>query len=159
MEKIKVLQSNLEESIEQRRILEDKCTTQDVEIVELKDNQVINIKDGKTFSSKARQLVYDCIVNQVPRKNVHDVFAQFFCRLGLLKQIYPSRSAVKNMTRELGVISELQAAQVILQNKNNTLGFDATTQEGVHINSIHITIETQCIVLAVDQLPGGTAHD
>ena len=159
MEKIKILQSNLEESNERYRILEDKCTTQDDEIVELKNNQVINIKDGKTFSSKARQLVYDCIVNQVPSKNVHDVFAQFFCRLGLLKQIYPSRSAVENMTRELGVISELQAAQVILQNKNNTLGFDATTQEGVHINSIHITTETQCIVLAVDQLPGGTAHD
>ena len=63
------------------------------------------------------------------------------------------------MMRELGIILELQAAQVIIQNKNNTLGFDATTQEGVHINSIHITTETQCIVLAVDQLPGGTVHD
>ena len=63
MEKIKILQSNLEESNEQYRILEDKCTTQDDEIVELKNNQVINIKDGKTFSSEARQLVYDCIVN------------------------------------------------------------------------------------------------
>ena len=98
-------------------------------------------------------------MNQVPSKIVHDVFAQIFCRLGLLKQLYPNRSAVENMTRELGIILELQAAQVILQNKNNTLGFDATKQEGVHINSIHITTETQCIVLAVDQLPGGTAHD
>ena len=34
-----------------------------------------------------------------------------------------------------------------------------TTQEGVHINSIHITTESACYVVAVDELPGGTAVD
>ena len=52
MEKIKILQSNLEESNERYRILKDKCTTQDDEIVKLENNQVINIKDGKTFLLK-----------------------------------------------------------------------------------------------------------
>ena len=41
----------------------------------------------------------------------------------LSEQIYPSRSVVENMPRELNVISELQVLQVMLQHKKNTLGF------------------------------------
>jgi hypothetical protein len=37
--------------------------------------------------------------------------------------------------------------------------FDATTQEGVHVNSVHITTITDTCVVAIDQLPGGTADD
>ena len=39
------------------------------------------------------------------------------------------------------------------------MGFDATTQDGVHINSVHVTTETTCCVVAIDTLPGGTAED
>ena len=56
------------------------------------------------------------------------------------------------MTRELGSISDLQAAEAIMVNKNTTLGFDATTQEGQHVNSIHVTAENSCYAVAVDEL-------
>ena len=52
--------------------------------------------------------------------------------------------------------------KTILANENCTLGFDATTQEGVHVNSIHVTTNTRCYSVAVDELPSGTAghyHD
>jgi hypothetical protein len=39
------------------------------------------------------------------------------------------------------------------------LAFDATTQDGVHVNSIHITHDSKCSVLSLDLLPGGTAVD
>ena len=71
----------------------------------------------------------------------------------------PHRTTVESMARELGVISELQAAEAILANENCTLGFDATTQEGVHINSIHFTTQSECYAIAVDELAGGTAQD
>ena len=50
---------------------------------------------------------------------------------------------------------------MILHDHNITLGFDATTQAGIHVNSIHITTKTDCFVhvVAVDELPGGTAED
>ena len=35
--------------------------------------------------------------------------------------------------RELGAILDLQAAETITANENVTVGFDATTQEGVHV--------------------------
>ena len=63
------------------------------------------------------------------------------------------------MTRELGSISDLQAAEAIMANKNTTLGFDATTQEGQHVNSSHVTPENSCYAVAVDELLGGTAQD
>ena len=71
----------------------------------------------------------------------------------------PHRTTVELMARELRVISELQAAEAILANENCTLGFDATTQEGVHINSIHFTTQSECYAIAVDELAGGTAQD
>jgi len=47
----------------------------------------------------------------------------------------------------------------MLENKDMTLGFDATTQEGVHVNSIHVTSSDKCHIIAVDPLAGGTAED
>ncbi|XP_077971759.1 uncharacterized protein LOC144425874 [Styela clava] len=38
-----------------------------------------------------------------------------------------------------------------------TLEFDATTQEGVHINSVYFTTETGCVSSAIEELAGGTA--
>lgn len=62
------------------------------------------------------------------------------------------------MARELGVVSDLQA-ELLLANENLTLGFDATTQEGVHFISVHVMSSDKCHVLAVDQLPGGNGED
>lgn len=45
-----------------------------------------------------------------------------------------------------------------MKSVNLTLGFDATTQEGVH-NSIHLITKEECEVVAIDELPGGTADD
>ena len=66
----------------------------------------------------------------------------------------PQRSSVELMVRELGAIAELQTAEMIMSTKNLTLGFDATTQEEMHINSIHFTSKTECLAAAVDELPG-----
>ena len=58
------------------------------------------------------------------------------------------------MTRELGVISDFQSAEILMAKDNLTLGFDATTQEGVHVNSLHATSQEGCQVIDIDQLPG-----
>ncbi|KAK2145658.1 hypothetical protein LSH36_666g01027 [Paralvinella palmiformis] len=73
--------------------------------------------------------------------------------------IVPRRTTIEMMVRELGVVADLQAAEMVMTNTDLTLGFDATTQEGVHINSVHITSKYGCNVIAVDQLAGGTAED
>ena len=40
------------------------------------------------------------------------------------------------------MIADLQAAEALISNKHLSLGFDATTQEGVHLNHIHFTTIT-----------------
>ena len=57
------------------------------------------------------------------------------------------------------MIADVQSPEALLNNRHVMLGFDATTQEGVHINSIHITMQYACYVVAVDEIPGGTAVD
>ena len=57
------------------------------------------------------------------------------------------------------VTTESHCYEALISNKHLTLGFDATTQEGVHLNRIHVTTESHCYVLAIDELPGGTAVD
>ncbi|XP_065670114.1 uncharacterized protein LOC136088908 [Hydra vulgaris] len=62
------------------------------------------------------------------------------------------------MMHELGVISDLLTTEIAFSTKNLTLGFDAATQESVHVNVVHLTTESACMVVAIDQLPGGTAY-
>jgi hypothetical protein len=63
------------------------------------------------------------------------------------------------MALELGIWSDFFVAQYLVSTANVTLGFDSTTQQGVHVNSIHLTGNGKCRVISLDRLPGGTAID
>ena len=105
-------------------------------------------KEGKPFSLETRMLVYDAIVNRVSSRNIPILLHKFAKRSGLKIDSVPHRTTVEVMARELGVVSDLQAAELLMANSDLTHGFDATTQEGVHINSVHIT---SCNVIAIDR--------
>ena len=108
-------------------------------------------KEGKPFSPETRMLVYDAIVNRVSSRNMPILLHKFAKRSGLKIDSVPHRTTVEVMARELGVVSDLQAAELLLANSDLTHGFDATTQEGVHINSVHITSKVGCNVIAIDR--------
>lgn len=91
--------------------------------------------------------------------NIPGLITKFAVRCGVTLKDVPNRTTVEAMARELGAVSELQTAEAIIENKDSTLGFDATTQEGTHVNSIHVTTRTDCYAIAVDELPGGSAED
>ena len=55
-------------------------------------------------------------------------------------------------------LQPLQASAIPMETGNLTLGFDDTTQEGTP-DSIHLTTAVMCVVVAIDQLAGGTAED
>ena len=151
-------------------------------------------KDKKTYSTDIRMMVYDCIVNQTPTRNIPTLLQKIAKRLDSEVEV-PCRTLVKQMTRELGVTSDLCAAKFAMTKPNITLGFDATTQEGMHINCVHLTStpvttdandsfiagdqqpgeaaqisssdisiinfinQLNCCVIAINELPGGTAND
>ena len=133
-------------------LLEESVTEQ------MEPQQVLD-KPGQTFPVGMRLAVFDGLINQVPTQNIPHLIGKFAGRFGVSIASIPHRSTVEAMARELGVIADVQTAEALLNNKHVTLGFDATTQEGVHINAIHITTESACYVVAVDELPGGTAVD
>lgn len=147
-------------SLKDQRIrdLEAEMTALEERVLELESGTACN-KSGKTYPSSTRLLVYDAIVNQVPTASIPKLLLQFSRRFGCSMSEVPHRSTVEMMARELGVLAELQAAEALVANNDVTLGFDSTTQEGQHINSIHFTTATSCYVVAIDELAGGTALD
>ena len=74
--------------------------------------------------------------------NIHLLMQNLSRTLGAALDHVPHRTTVEQMTKELRAISQLQCAEALLADSNATLAFDATTQEGVHINALVITIET-----------------
>ena len=116
-------------------------------------------KDNKSDSVDTRLMVYDILVNNIPTKNIPVVLKTCASRHGLSLSEVPARNTVEQMVHELGVYSDLICKEAILHNKSVTLGFDATTQEGIHINSIHLTTRDNYYIMGIDQLAGGTAED
>ena len=88
------------------------------------------VKEGKTYTHDMRMLVYDSLVNHVPTGNIPLLIEKFVKRSGLQLEHLPHRHTVEMMARELGVISDFQVAERLMQGDDLTLGFDATTQEG-----------------------------
>ena len=104
-------------------------------------------------------MVYEALIQQVPTVNIPLLLEKLSLRLGVKLSDIPKRNSVEQMARELGVISTIQVAEIAMETNNLTLGFDATTQEGAHVNSIHFTTVDKCVVVAIDELAGGTADD
>ena len=96
-------------------------------------------KDGQTYSVDTWLMEYNAIVGQVPNQNIPNLIEQFAKRAGENVKDIPHRTTVEQMTRELGIIADLQTSEMATMMADLTLGFDATTHEGTHINSIHFT--------------------
>ena len=139
--------------------LQDENLSLQDRVKELESGVELTKLDGKTYSPEMRMKAYDAIVAGVPTKNIPSLIVKFANRSGTTLTDVPHRSTVEAMVRELGAISDLQAAEALLANRDCTIGFDATTQDGTHLNSVHITTKANCYVIAADELPGGTAED
>ncbi|KAL8584667.1 hypothetical protein ACOMHN_002396 [Nucella lapillus] len=127
----------------------------------VKQKEVSSKRDKKTYSSRIRLLVFDMVMRQVPTSEVPGFLQKVCQRFDFkLSSGVPQRSTIEQMVRELGIISDLQCAEVAMAEENITLGFNSTTQEDVHINAVlFTTTASDCRVIAVDQLPGCTADD
>ena len=107
-------------------MLEDK-----MEQLSAATSQVSSKKDRKTYSVDIRMMVNDSVINQVPTKNIPMLIQKFAERTGVKLDEVPHRSTVEQMTRELGIIADLQTAKLPMESEHLMLAFDATTQEGV----------------------------
>ena len=118
-------------------------------------------KDGKCYNFRMRILVYHCLMANEPTDRVPSLIETFDMgfRVKLSSEDIPVKSSVENMVVELGLLSDLQVAETLYTTENITISMDSTTQEGCHVNEVHTTTNDQCLVVALDELPGGTARD
>jgi hypothetical protein len=116
-------------------------------------------KDKKTYSYDARMLVYDFIECCVPTENIPILLKKTAHRYGIELSAVPSRTTVEKMARELGILADYQSASILLASSDVTIAFDATSKEGRHYNTLIATTTSATLVLALDELAGGTAQD
>ncbi|KAK2168746.1 hypothetical protein LSH36_14g00031 [Paralvinella palmiformis] len=136
--------------------LQDDNLSLEEQVKELESVIGLTKSDGRAYSPEIRRKVFDAIVAQVPKKHISSLIESFSSlRSWITVTDIPHRSTVEAMVRELREIGDRQTAEAILDNWDCTLGFDATTQEGIHLNSIHITTQGDCYVIAADKLAGG----
>ena len=111
---------------------------------------------GQIFTPEMRMLVYNQLNGHTSSGKMKDVLRVNAQLLGikLEERDIPTRSSLERMQIELGILSDLQVADFIYKNCGLTLGFDATTQLGVHVNAINIHNNQREYVLAIDELPG-----
>ncbi|KAK2164032.1 hypothetical protein LSH36_70g06049 [Paralvinella palmiformis] len=85
-------------------------------------------KEGNTISPEIQMFVYDAIINHVQTRNVPSLLGKFAQQFGLNMDMVPHHTTIEMMARELGVVSDLQAAEMVMTNTYLTLVFAATTQ-------------------------------
>ncbi|XP_033096587.1 uncharacterized protein LOC117100861 [Anneissia japonica] len=120
---------------------------------------VWDCKHGSSFNFETRELVFNMIDLGVPTKNVEDLVIKSGCTFGYSVSNPPKHSSVENMARELGAISDYQSAKFMLESEQLSLGIDATTREGIHVNGVYVSSKDDSNVIAFDELAGGTPVD
>lgn len=153
MKKIKVL----EKAVKERDMYIDYISS-------LTDNEsednIPTKKNNKQYHTNVRTLFYQCVANDVPFDKSADIVRSCVGLLTKHKIIsLPSPATISQMCREIGILSELQVAEAMLEDGVCTLAFDATTINGDHINEIHIATQHRLLTASIDILPGGTADD
>ena len=71
-------------------------------------------------------------------------------------------STVTCCAYQLGVLSQLQAGEIMYNCRDITLSWDSTTVKGDHINEIHISVATsppKSYFLSLKTIAGGTTDD
>ena len=142
--------------------LENKVLELQEELAQIKSHNAASFKrDGLVHTPQMRMMVYNQLNGHTSTTKMKDVLR---CNAQLLgvditdKQL-PSRTTIERMQIELGVISDLRAAEFLYNTDNVTIGFDATTQDGIHVNAINLHNSDTEFTIALDELAGGTSDD
>ena len=122
---------------------------------------MIFISLGKRlYETDVRLCVYNLIKEQVP---ITHITAEISAVLKNLVHVdvgtLPSQGTISNTSLELGVICDVHSCQRLLASDFPTLGWDATSLDGHHVNTIHFQEGPKSSVLSITTLAGGTAVD
>ena len=100
------VQSKLTAKIELIGTLQDKIILLEEEIAELNatkgEDKKMTKKDGKTYATDMRMIVYASIVNQVPTQNIPSLIQTYAEMTGENLSAVPQRTTVEQMAREAG---------------------------------------------------------
>lgn len=95
----------------------------------------------------------------VASKNVSELLTKYCTIFPDQRFHIKSETTVNRMVGELGFYSDLKTSMSVLSSDSCSLIFDATTQDGIHVNCVMITTPTSSHLVSIEQLPDGVAED
>ena len=141
--------------------LRETVKAMDAEMCEIKESEnIIETKEGKQFNDKTRKCIVYCTQNNVAHDKASDIVSYVIKEMtGKSVKALPKKSAVGNMTRQFGVISDIQAGMIMSGSTNVTIGHDGTTKDGTHINELHAHTASGSLTLSIAPMPAGRAKE
>ena len=131
----------LESDVNESNVMNDICST------------------NGSYNYSLRVLVYVLLNGNAPIKNQSTILSSILMWLNIKCDKVPCMSTVNNMLREVSVLSSLFTVKFMLDRSVLRIGFDATTQEGVHVNCLYIGDKYDIRIIDMRELPGGAASD
>ena len=105
-----------------------------------------------------RKLYFNNLLNNASWSRINDLMRNT-CKILSIDPKNLSQTTTYRLVGELGFLADYKTAEAILTAGMSTLIFDATTQDGVHINGIMLTTQSSTFLVSMQQLAGGTAND
>ena len=113
--------------------------------------------DNKWYDVPLRKCLYTCLLNQAPVDKASEIIKYIMKTLtGITLTETPSKSTTSQMVLEISIMCDIQVAEALLEEKNVTLAWDATSLDGEHINEVHVLTSKGPLLLQIGHVAGGT---
>ncbi len=157
-----VLLQKFKSSQSENKLLKEKLSAVENQLLELeeKENNVIETMDGRQFDVKTRMAINHCTQRNVSQQHASNLVRDVVNTMtGQIVGKLPGPSTTANITREFGIISDIQCGTIMSESSNGTFGWDGTTKDGTHINEMNVKTATAHLTLGVSEMGGGCTTD
>ena len=125
------------------------------------DGPIVTKTPVGTFNLPTRKTIYKSLVSGTPLAKTADLIKYTVKTMtGREVSDLPTAGHISKMTKELQSINNIVVGQKLLESKDATLAWDATTESADHFNELHVTFQDKTVMtLNIRTTAGSSADD
>ena len=125
------------------------------------DGPIVTKTPVGTFNLPTRKTIYHSLVSGTPIAKTADLIKYTVKTMtGREVSDLPTAGHISKMTKELQSINNIVVGQKLLESKDATLAWDATTESADHFNELHVTFQDKAVMtLNIRTTAGSSADD
>ena len=125
------------------------------------DGPIVTKTPVGTYNLPTRKTIYQSLVSGTPIAKTADLIKYTVKTMtGREVSDLPTAGHISKMTKELQSINNIVVGQKLLESKDATLAWDATTESADHFNELHVTFQDKTVMtLNIRTTAGSSADD